>query len=187
MWNTSIFSTKYFLLSLIILLVGVVFLWPLLDGDDASKFDFMIFPKVIIGGVKIEGASLEGLDHENRKFIITFTTLERSKSQKNQTTLGKVNAILEIKKGEDLVIEGQSGISNEVDKTVTLDGGVTVQYKDHTFTADKAKIDTETNNILTSGDIEGVGGDLSFSGKNMSITNKGLHITLQGKSNLIIH
>ena len=177
---------QYFLIVTIMMLMAVIIFWPMLDGKEDTKMNFIFFPKITLGGIKMEGVSLRSQDSRNRPFTVTSTTLERVEEKPNLTILGVVNATLDMKNDTYLHIQGKRGIADNKSHKIYLDEGVVVTYYDHVFQSQDATINMESGEVFTDSLTSGKGDDMEFSATKMIIMNKGQHISLQGKSNLVV-
>ena len=179
---------KFLLPTVALALVVLVVLWPQIYFD-TSKFSIGFSRLKSSGGEfpSMVNARFVGTDRRNQPFAVTA---DLAKS----TSLGSSNVELEMPKadlarndGSSIMLTANSGLYDQTDKTLKLQGAVNLFHDSgYEFRTTSADVDLATGTATGSKPVEGQGPFGQLFGEGFRITGDGKRLLFNGKAKLTI-
>ncbi len=178
---------QIFLLLLGFSLIGFMVAYPYIAERSELAMQFLQNPKLKIGGVLIEGATITGKDNKNQPYIVNAATIKKDENDDNITylTLPKGN-ILVNEKHTKYNVSAKSGKVNDRDKILTLNDGVIIDNDTTNIKTDNIQVYYQRKELNGDDPVVGVIERVRFWADGLKITNNGQLVSLKGKSKLVV-
>jgi len=185
---------KFILPAAAFVLVSLVVLWPHLAPDDLRfRIGFAAIKASVSKDPSMVNPRFVGTDSENKPYSIT-ADLARSLGDLNakdtpaSIELEMPKADITLEDGTWLVLTAESGLLEQSDKSLNLEGAVNLFHDSgYEFRTEKAAIDLTSGVAAGNLPIEGQGPFGILNAEGFRLVDKGKTIYFSGKSKLILH
>lgn len=130
----------------------------------------------------VAGSEVAGFDEEKQPYTISAQVARQDKQQPNLVHMDRVSGILRRTDGRKMDITAANGLFNSKDKSLTLDGNVSIILQD-TFTASMAtaSVDVQKKALASDADVlvQLDGGQIFSSG--IEVSDNGTHVLFRSR------
>ncbi len=180
---------KVFLLTLALLLIGLVVVWPYLQSKE-SRFRIG-FSRMMLSGSddpNMVNARYQGTDKNSRMYTITADLARNLLDGTSAVELEMPKADMVLEDGSWLVMTADSGIYNRDTATLNLVGAVTLFHDSgYEFRTSKSSINLTEGLAEGNEKVEGQGPFGNLQAEGFRLIDKGKIIQFTGKARMIIY
>lgn len=149
--------TKFILLGLAILLIGLAFVLPNLEKEEGFTLDYA---DLILSddSLTMKNPQFVASDLSNQSYVVTADTATQKTATSSEITLENIQADITLKSGEWLSMSAPEGLINQETGTLRLFGEINI-YSDSgdQFTLQSADVDLKQRTIVSSNPVTGHG------------------------------
>jgi lipopolysaccharide export system protein LptC len=188
-YSRFVLFMKFLLPAAALCLVAAIVIWPQINITD-NRFSIG-FSKVQVGAKEnpsMVNARFVGADKKNQPFSVTADLAKNLAIGASKIELEMPKADIGVRDGSWLVLTANTGLYNQKDKILDLDGAVNLFHDSgFEFTTETAKVDLDAGVAEGGKEIQGQGPFGQLTAEGFRIEEKGNRILFTGKSKLVLH
>jgi lipopolysaccharide export system protein LptC len=188
-YSRFVIFMKFLLPAAALCLVAAIVIWPQINITD-NRFSIG-FSKIQVSAKEnpsMVNARFVGADKKNQPFSVTADLAKNLALGASEIELEMPKADIGVRDGSWLVLTANTGLYNQKDKILDLDGAVNLFHDSgFEFTTETAKVDLNAGVAEGGKATQGQGPFGQLTAEGFRIEEKGNRILFTGKSKLILH